>query len=203
MADGFLRRAYKLETQEDTDAYYSEWAASYDDELTSQGYRTPERCAAALAQFVDTTLPILDIGCGTGLSGRALATAGYTNITGNDVNKAMLALAGGVGVYRELALTDVANPFPFEPGTYAALAAVGVIGVGAAPLEVFGQSLDALAPGGHLVFSLSDPALAVPEFPAAVANAVQLGVVEQRFAEYGPHIEGLGSRSMVYVLRRC
>lgn len=202
MTDGFLSRAYSLATQEDTDAYYTAWAASYDDELIGQGYRTPERCAAALAQFVETTAPILDIGCGTGLSGKALAAVGYSNITGHDVNEEMLALARHANVYREVGVTDVANPFPFSPGTYAALAAVGVIGVGAAPLSLLGEALDALAPGGCVVFSFNDHALKLPEFAAAVQSATAQGIADEVFNEEGPHIEGLGIRSRVYVLCR-
>ena len=198
----FLRKAYNLETQQDTDAYYSAWAASYDDELTSQRYRTPQRCAEALAQFVELAEPVLDIGCGTGLSGKALATQGFSNLTGHDVNEDMLALARDAGVYREVGLTDVANPFPFEAGTFAALAAVGVIGVGAAPLSLLSQALDALAPGGCIVFSFNDHALKLPEFPAAVRQEVAEGRVDELFNEDGPHIEGLGTRSRVYVLRR-
>jgi len=53
-----------------------------------------------------------------------------------------------------------------------------------------------------MVFSFNDHALKLPEFPAAVENAVADGIAEQVFAEEGPHIEGLGSRSVVYVLRR-
>ena len=107
MTEGFLRQAYDLDTQEQTDAYYSRWAPSYDAELIAQGYRTPTRCAAALSQFVATDAAILDIGCGTGLSGKALAGAGYANITGNDVNEHMLAFAEEAGVYRQTAVTDV------------------------------------------------------------------------------------------------
>jgi len=198
----FLRRAYNLATQEETDAYYSAWAASYDDELIGQGYRTPQRCAVALAQFLEPTASILDIGCGTGLSGKALAAAGFSNITGADINEEMLALARHANVYRDVQLTDVNNPFPFEPGKYEAVAAVGVIGVGAAPVGLFSEALDSLAPGGYFVFSFNDHALKLPEFPAAVSEAVERGIADELFNEEGPHIEGLGTRSRVYVLRR-
>lgn len=202
MTDGFLRRVYELESQEETDAYYSTWAATYDAELTAQGYRTPGRCAAALARFVDGTAPILDVGCGTGLSGKALAAEGFINITGHDVNEEMLAHARRTGVYREVGVTDVTDPFPFTPGTYEALAAVGVIGVGAAPLSLLGEALDALAPGGHVVFSFNDHALELPEYPAAVQRASEQGIADEVFSEHGPNIEGLGIGSRVYVLRR-
>lgn len=202
MADGFLQRVYDLQTQSETDAYYTEWAATYDRELVENGYRTPERCAQALAPFVQADAPILDVGCGTGLSGSALRDAGFTDISGRDVNAAMLNVAQSSGVYRNLAVSDAADPFPFEPGRYAALAAIGVIGIGAAPASLLGEALEALAPDGHLVFSYNDHALADPVFGAALDEALSPDGAEQVFSEHGPHIEALGTRSTVFVLRR-
>ena len=201
MADDFLRQVYELDTQEDTDAYYSAWAATYDDELTRQGYRSPQRCAEALAQFVDADAPILDVGCGTGLSGAALAAAGFTDISGTDINADMLTVAQRARIYRDAWVADVAAPFPFEPGTYAALAAIGVIGVGAAPASMLGEAVTALAPGGHLVFSYNDHALEHPEFTGAL-DEVLAAEATLVFSEHGPHFEGLGSKSTVFVLRR-
>lgn len=202
MADEFLKRVYDLQSQEQTDAYYTAWAATYDDEVTGQGYRTPWRCAEALASFVPNDAPVLDIGCGTGISGAALAAAGFTNLSGQDVNAEMLDRARDRGIYRETWVADTATPFPFAPGAYAAFAAIGVIGIGAAPVSLLSEALSALAPGGHIVFSYNDHALKVPEFPQAVEDAVTSGVAEQVFSEYGTHFEGLGSSSNVYVLRR-
>lgn len=201
MADEFLRQVYDLETQADTDAYYSAWAATYDDELTRQGYRAPQRCAEALAQFVRSDAAVLDIGCGTGLSGAALAAAGFSDVSGTDINAEMLAVAQRAGIYRDTWLTDLTAPFPFEPGTYAAVAAIGVIGVGAGPPSLLGDALAALAAGGHLVFSYNDHALKVPEFTRALDDALTEHA-DQVFAERGPHFDGLGSQSTVYVLRR-
>lgn len=202
MAEDYLRRVYDLETQEETDAYYSAWAATYDEELTRNGYRTPRRCGDALAQFVALDAPVLDVGCGTGLSGVGLAAAGFTNISGQDINPDMLEVAENTGVYRETRLADLARPFPFPPGTYAALAAVGVIGVGAAPASLLDESLDALAPGGHLVFSYNDHALELAEYTDAVADAIADGRAEQVFCQHGPHFDALGTGGNVYVLRR-
>ena len=198
----FLRDVYDLSSQSATDDYYSRWASSYDDELTRQGYLTPRRCADALKRFVASDDAVLDIGCGTGLSGTALAAVGFSNVTGTDVNPEMLAVAVKAGMYQDTWLTDVAKPFPFVPGAYAAIAAVGVIGVGAAPPSLLGQALDALKPGGHLVFSYNDHALQTSEFQRALDNAIAGGTAEQVFAEHGPHIEGLASSSTVFVLLR-
>lgn len=203
MAEEFLRRVYDLQTQDETDEYYSAWAATYDEEVNRQGYRTPTRCAEALARFVSLDAPILDIGCGTGISGAALLAAGFTDLSGQDVNLAMLDLARETGIYRTTRLTDLDDPFPFEPGTYAAFAAVGVIGVGAAPASVLTDALRALGSGGHIVFSYNDRALGLVEYTAVVEDALASGVAEQVFSERGPHFEGLGTQSTVYVLRRA
>lgn len=198
----FLRDVYDLTSQGDTDDYYSRWASTYDDELTRQEYRTPRRCADALEAFVAPDDAVLDIGCGTGLSGAALAAVGFSNVTGTDVNPEMLAVAAESGMYQDTWLTDVARPFPFPPGTYSAIAAVGVIGIGAAPPSLLRQALDALEPGGHFVFSYNDHALANLDFRQALDSALADGIAEQVFAEHGPHITGLSSSSTVFVLQR-
>lgn len=202
MTKDFLRTVYDLENQAATDAYYTAWAATYDEELTRNGYRSPQRCADALARFVDPATSVLDIGCGTGISGLALARVGYTVISGQDVNAEMLERARILDLYRELWVADLNDPFPFDVGTYGAIAAIGVIGIGAAPASLLGQALAALAPGGHLVFSYNDHALESPEYVGAVDNAIASGTAETLFEERGPHIEGLGTSSTVYVLRR-
>ena len=184
----YLRNVYNLATQADTDEYYTKWAASYDDELIRQGYQTPQRCAEALRHFVAPDAAVLDIGCGTGLSGAALASAGLTDLVGTDVNAQMLDVARAAGIYRRTWVTDIDDPFPFARGAYDAIAAVGVIGVGAAPASLLRLALEALAIGGHLVFSYNDHALEVPEFTDALVDVVS---------------SGLGSMSTVFVLRRC
>ena len=199
----YLRNVYDLATQADTDAYYTQWAASYDDELTRQGYQTPRRCADALRRFVASDATVLDIGCGTGLSGAALASAGLTELVGTDVNAEMLDVARAAGMYRDTWITNLDDPFPFTRGTYDAIAAVGVIGVGAAPASLLRKSLEALVTDGRMVFSYNDHALQIPEFTDALTDVVSSGLAEQEFAEHGTHIEGLGSMSTVFVLRRC
>jgi predicted TPR repeat methyltransferase len=201
-AGNYLQNVYDLATQADTDAYYTRWAASYDDELTRQGYQTPQRCADALRRFIASDAAVVDIGCGTGLSGAALAAAGFTNLAGTDVNVEMLDVARVAGIYRDTWVTDIENPFPFALGTYDAIAAVGVIGVGAAPASLLRLALEALATDGRLVFSYNDHALKVPEFTDALTDVVSSGLAEQEFAEHGIHIKGLGSMSTVFVLRR-
>lgn len=202
MAKTYFERAYGLTTQDQIDDLYAAWAQSYDAEVGANGYATPRRCADALSLYLSPSLPVLDIGCGTGLSGAALRAAGFDTIDGTDPNPAMLVQAHKRGVYRHISQTDLADPYPFKPGLYAAISAIGVIGSGAAPVDVLFQSVNALAPGGLIVFSYNDHAMACAEFPAAVATLLAQGIAEQIFCEYGPHLPAKNVRSVVYVLRR-
>ncbi len=198
-----LCRAYDLQDRDATIEFYDDWADTYDAELIENGYVTPDRCAAALAKHAQSfDIAVLDIGCGTGISGKALRQAGFTNLTGADVSDNMLKKAINDGVYGDSWLMDPNDPFPFANGTYDAITAIGVIGNGAAPVEVLDQATAKLSPGGLFVVSLNDHALAVAEFPAAVDACVDSGGFELLLSEYGPHIVGKKLNCRIYVLRK-
>jgi len=57
--------------------YYDNWANDYDRTLRQWQYEAPERVAERLRAERAPQAVILDAGCGTGLSGRALAAAGW------------------------------------------------------------------------------------------------------------------------------
>ena len=89
-----LDDAYALESPEDSRRLYARWADTYDSGFVQPlDYRYPERVAAV---FVDVAGeldgPILDVGCGTGLVGLALAGAanGDVHIDGIDISNAMI-----------------------------------------------------------------------------------------------------------------
>ena len=83
MTEKFLDKAYQARDAASTRTLYDDWSASYDAEVSENGYATPKRCAEALASFTqDMSAPILDFGCGTGLSGLALKLAGFEVIDG-------------------------------------------------------------------------------------------------------------------------
>ena len=200
----FLDTAYGLEDAAATRSFYDDWAASYDAEIAENGYATPRRCAEALGSHADNpAAPILDLGCGTGLSGIALRAAGFTTIDGADPSEKMLEAAKArEGVYRALHRIDPDRPLPFAPGAYEHIVAAGVINPGHAPPETMDQALAILPAGGCLVFSLNDHALAEPEFPAAVERIATAELAEVVFRQHGPHLPGIGLEATVYVLRK-
>ena len=203
MTERHIDKAYTARTPEETRAVYDAWSATYDAEIADLGYATPGRAAALLAAFLgDHDAPILDFGCGTGLSGAALAAVGVSVIDGMDISEGMLATARARGVYRALTLLDPAEPVPAERGAYRAIAAVGVIGAGAAPLATLDRLVDLLEPGGLLVFSFNDHTLKDPACEARVALLVGGGLMAQRTRDYGDHLPGRDMKSVIYVLEK-
>lgn len=202
-SNGFLNKAYEAETLTDTDKLYQDWADTYDDEVSKNGYASPARCAAALAEFTPNNLdPILDLGCGTGISGTALAEVGFTTVDGCDLNQEMLDIAAKKATYRNLWKADLHDPFPFEIGTYSHIAAVGIIASGHAPPETIDAVLAVLPADGLFVFSLNDHTLEDPAFEARVAENLDTGFARLLFKEHGDHLPGVGMKSKVYVLQK-
>ncbi len=199
----FLNDVYELKTVADTKALYDDWSKTYDNEVGGKGYVTPARIASALSAFLpDKNAPILDFGCGTGMSGAALKEAGFTTIDGCDLSQDMLTHAADKNAYRKLWQSDPATDFPVKTGDYTAITAVGVISIGAAPPETLDILIELLVPGGLLTFSFNDHTLEDPRFEARVKQYIDAGTCEQILGEDGEHLPGIGLRSTIFVLKR-
>ena len=197
---GYLKKVYDVEQPDEVKNLYADWADSYEDEVHEAGYATPDRVAYALvAAGADTTRPILDFGCGTGLSGAALKRAGFQIIDGIDLTPEMLDVAAAKGLYRDL--TPI-GPEDAPPAGYSTTAAIGVIGHGAAPLDVLYRLLDAAPDGGFLGFSFNDHAMGDPAYANAVPELAESGKVHITFSERGAHLPGIGVQSTVYVIQK-
>ncbi|MEO0381572.1 MAG: methyltransferase domain-containing protein [Pseudomonadota bacterium] len=197
----FLDKAYSARDATSTRLLYDDWAASYEEEVSENGYATPGRCAEALKSFAgDLAIPVLDFGCGTGLSGLALKLAGFETIDGVDLSAEMLEGARSKGVYRHLDQIEAGAELP--RGDYALCAAIGVIGAGAAPIDVLHMLMRALPCGGKLVFSFNDHALEEPGNEGGVAEWTDCGAARLLFKEHGAHLPGIDLKSNVYVLEK-
>lgn len=201
--NGFLDKAYGARDAESTRQLYDDWAASYEAEVANNGYATPGRCAEALAaNMSDLGAPILDFGCGTGLSGLALRLAGFSTIDGLDLSADMLTVARTKNLYRKLHQIDAGDPLSHTQGDYAAIAAIGVIGAGAAPISVFDTLMDGLATGGRLVFSFNDHALEDPANEGKLQDWLDSYRAALLFKGYGDHLPGINLKSNVYIIEK-
>ena len=199
----FLNRVYSNMKPEETRQFYDEWASSYDSEIAENGYVTPKRVASALYEHIaDCNTPILDFGCGTGISGQALKLAGFSVIDGMDPSREMLEVARQKGIYRKATVSDIDDSSPIPNSVYKAIAAIGVIGIGSAPFGIFHVIMNALQAGGLMGFSLNDHALADAEYEGALHQWIDNGKARLLFREYGPHLPGQNIKSNVYVVEK-
>jgi len=107
---------------------YDDWAASYDADLTSWDYRAPAVVADTVLARLPDASSVLDVGCGTGLVGRALRDRGFTGtLRGLDISEASLEVARSDGAYDELGRADLQQPLPVDDGTVDAVVCVGVM----------------------------------------------------------------------------
>ncbi len=200
----FLDTVYGLDTPEGTKQFYQDWSRTYDAEVAENGYATPARVAEALADVVpDRSTPVLDIGCGTGISGMALRAQGFDILDGSDFSEAMLAQARKKGIYRTLLLADLTDPMPFKDGAYQVITAIGVLNPGHGPAEVLDAILAKLPSGGIFAFSLNDHALADPSYEGRLMEHLDCGAVRLLFKEYGQHLPKIDLQSNVYVLQKA
>ena len=203
MDKAFLKKSYGLEKVDHTRELYRDWAASYDAEITENGYQTPRRCAEALARHLsDKSVKILDTGCGTGLSGLAFREQGFTNLYGNDLSQEMIDIALTRDIYQNLALVDLNNALDFEVGTYDVIAAVGVISVGHAPATAIAEIFDKLGEGGIFVYSINDASIAEGSFVAATDALLAREDAHLCEVHYDVHLPKIDMKSPVYVIKK-
>ena len=202
MAKSYLNDVYDGGTNDSRELYAS-WASTYDNEVQKNGYVTPERVAKALKDIVtNQSEVILDYGCGTGLSGFALQAVGFTNIDGLDVSQEMVSLAEKKSIYKKLTVFDPSAKIPVHADQYKIITAIGVIGAGAAPLEVFDNLFSLLPPSGLFAFSFNDHTLSDPNYEEKVNQCLSSGQAIILHKSYGNHLPKANLKSNIYILKK-
>ncbi|TIU18011.1 MAG: SAM-dependent methyltransferase, partial [Mesorhizobium sp.] len=99
-ANAALDSVYTADTPKALAEAYAAWAATYDSETASLGYLLPFLIAAWVARHVPSGEgPLLDAGCGTGLSGPSLRALGYRDIAGLDLSEEYFRAFFSTGVF--------------------------------------------------------------------------------------------------------
>lgn len=134
---------------------FDQFSADYDERMIGQlGYRAPAilRELASLVLPAQSGLTMLDLGCGTGLSGEAFVDMASA-IDGIDLSHAMIAKARRRGIYRKLIVGDVENTLAQDPDAYdLVLAADTVVYLGDLAL-LLKQVSQTLRSDGHFLFT--------------------------------------------------
>ncbi|WP_156909997.1 tetratricopeptide repeat protein [Rubritepida flocculans] len=131
---------------------FDAFAPRFDAELSGAlAYRTPALLAGMLAP--GRRAKVLDLGCGTGLSGEALRPFA-ARLEGLDLSPRMLEAARARGVYDALHEADLLDFLPRRRAGYELIAAADVLNYLGDLAPAFAALRAALRPGGEALFSL-------------------------------------------------
>jgi predicted TPR repeat methyltransferase len=162
-----LKRVYAARTPDELSAAYADWAASYDRDTFRDGYHLPFSIAAWVARHVPVGAgPLLDAGCGSGMSGPVLAALGYEEIEGLDFSPDMLKLAATRGAYSSLTQAELGKALPWPDRHFAAFFSTGVFTAGHAPASSLDELVRITRAGGFAMFTVRDVVLETGGFRA-------------------------------------
>jgi predicted TPR repeat methyltransferase len=156
---------------------YDAWAQRYDADLTAWSYQAP----AVVAEIVLTTHPdatsVLDVGCGTGLVGRAFRARGFAGeIRGLDLSQASLDVAGRSDAYDVVERADLQQPLPVEDDAVDAVVCVGVMTYLPEVESVWRELARVTRPGGLVVVTQREDLWDERECQAVVDRMAEDGV---------------------------
>lgn len=181
-AQGYYDRANTLQGTEDARALYRDWAPVYEATISHFGpYLAPDMIAGALAErLADRAAPILDVACGTGLLGQALARQGFGAVWGLDLSPEMLDQARAKGCYAGLIEGDVmALDAPAMPVPPAALVCAGALTWAHLPAAALERMLGWLPPGAWIVADVERFAYEAEDFAGRVAAWRSAGLLAE------------------------
>ncbi|KAF2208153.1 hypothetical protein CERZMDRAFT_49657 [Cercospora zeae-maydis SCOH1-5] len=212
----FLQRAYALDSTSAAQDLYSEWAASYDQDLSAGAYASPLRAVEALLRHLPSAvsseqaerLTVLDAGCGTGMVADCLIPS--THLTGQsfvvdgvDLTPGMLDVARDKDLYRKLSTADLNEPLLIVDGTYDVVMCVGTLTKGHVGPKVFSELVRVVRPGGGLIVAtVHDEIWESGGYKAEVEHLESGGAVKILSTNEFGLIEGQGKGGRMVVLRR-
>lgn len=132
-------------------AIADEVAARYDAEQSAAGYDAPSKIAGRIiAQYPNRNLNILDLGCGTGLLGKAVGRIGG-HFAGVDLSQAMLEHADRRKSYARLHRVDIRDALAAtQADNYDVVVAADVLAAVGPCEDLLNGAFKVLKPGGTL-----------------------------------------------------
>lgn len=208
MGKTYLEKMYSITDTTASDeirAIYDDWAENYDNELVAEhDYAMPMRAAEmAKKRLTDRNSNILDIGCGTGLSGIALNDMGFSNLDGCDLSENMLTLANKRDIYGRLFTVDLlAPPMDVADGHYDLAIAVGAFATGHLGGDAVDEMIRITKKGGTIIITTNDHFYQTNILQEKFNSLQENQVISDFEAEHGDHIPGKNIGGWVFAMIR-
>lgn len=215
-SEDLLADLEKYRKDGDVITFYQNCAELYDNFFENRGYLgineyaalTLKQCLLEEPNGSVENLEILDVACGTGLSGEALKKADFKIFDGIDGSQRMIDLANKKKIYRNLSqgmLTKTEN-FNLKDGGYKGLSAVGCIGAAHIDLEdAIPEFYRLLKHGGVAVYTISPTLDSTKALESHLKyfheKKFELLKVERRF--FVDLKDGSESFCHIYAVRKC
>jgi len=158
-------------TLEESQKLYKKWATSgtYDTDMIGAGnYSALTQLVKAVTDFVsDKDNLILDVGAGTGLSGKVLFDAGYTNLHALEPCQEFVEILESKQLYSHVLPEFIGggNKVNSSDDTYDAVVSSGAFGPGHIPSDAILEMLRLVKRGGHVIIVMREECLwTVPEY---------------------------------------
>ncbi|KAL2864800.1 class I SAM-dependent DNA methyltransferase [Aspergillus lucknowensis] len=188
-------------------AIYDKWAPTYNHEVgnEAQSYVAPVLVAQAALKAAEDPAKcvILDAGCGTGLVGQALVTAGAKVIDGLDLSPAMLKVAKQTGIYRNLAQADLTRRIETADETYDIVTCVGTFTLGhVGPHPALRELVRIARRNGIVTVTILEEIWVSGGFKAEVERLKAESRVTVITEELIDYVKGHGDRAVLVILKR-
>ena len=145
----------------DVKGFYAKWAGEYDGILINDNLCGINNYAASkLAKYVKVENPVmLDVACGTGLTGQALKEAGFPMFDGIDGSSEMIKKADEKQIYRNLqvGLISEGEKLAYQDNSYDGVICISGITRNHIMIEhALRDFLRVIKPGGFAVYTVND-----------------------------------------------
>ncbi|MEM7283805.1 MAG: methyltransferase domain-containing protein, partial [Pseudomonadota bacterium] len=179
-AKHLLEGAYDLSTPGDHVRYYKDFADSYDQEFADAlGYLAPKFLAKVFRdQSSSKDVPILDIGCGTGLVAQAL-NLDPSLVDGVDISKEMLEKSKAKNLYRHLLQVDLTENVDALTTDYGALLSAGTFTHGHLGPDVLKALLSVAKPDGLFCIGVNGDHYRQTDFALVIESMERDGLITQ------------------------
>ncbi len=211
-----LADAYNVVTPDDNRDLYGRWAATYDKTFVEETkYVYPDKIAQVLAKHMpkDRSFTVIDVGCGTGALGEAIAKIRpKCEIEGVDISPAMLEVAqgklraDGTKVYAELHEADVTETIYFAANYFDFLVSVGAFTIGHLGAYELIDLLCVCRSGATIVVGVNSQHWENDDFASAITEAVNnKTITKPQYEEvdiYGEGSEHHGDKGRVVIFKK-